>query len=129
MHQEIKLVVQIVIRKGESEATLQMSLQLSLVVGRHIIPVMIIPTALEITNIISILEVKKKIGLIAVKTRKYRLFMEKMVKLTKIVTEQLSMLGQKLLMYWISDIFASNINFELKNEKEPVSSSYFIKVG
>ena len=122
-------MVQIVIRKGESEATLQMSLQLSSVVGRHIIPVMIIPTALEITNIISILEVKKKIGLIAVKTRKYRLFMEKMVKLTKIVTEQLSMLGQKLLMYWISDIFASNINFELKNEKKPVSSCYFIKVG
>ena len=90
-------MVQIVIQKSPSEAIVK--LRLPLVVGRHIITMMIIPTMeLEITNTISISE----IGLTEVATRKKGLLTEKMAKLIEIVREQLSMFGNNTPMLRIS---------------------------
>ena len=93
-------MVQIVIQKSPSEAIVK--LRLPLVVGRHIITMMIIPTMeLEITNTISISE----IGLTEVATRKKGLLTEKMAKLIEIVREQLSMFGNNTPMLRISTRF------------------------
>ena len=66
-------MVRSVIQKGRSVATLKMALQLRLlsVVGRHIITMMMIQVALEITNTISILEIK--VGIIEVAMRKKKI--------------------------------------------------------
>ena len=84
----------IVIQNGPSEATLKITPS---VVGRHIITMMMIQVALEITNTIYILET----GIIEVAMRIKKLFTEKMDKLIKIVIEQLSMLGKEALTYRI----------------------------